>query len=165
MSSTRAIDIRRELRPADPARIAELHRAVYVPEFGLNEAFVRGVAEGIEAAVRTGWPARSGAVWLIGENERMSGCLALTDEGAVGRVRWFVLAPELRGQGLGRRLMDGLLEHALQAGHSMLELETFSALTAAAHIYRSAGFSVVWERETSVWGPPIVYQHYELRLR
>jgi hypothetical protein len=44
-------------------------------------------------------------------------------------------------------------------------LETFSALRTAAHLYRDAGFRVVWEREIDIWGPPIVYQHYELRLR
>jgi GNAT superfamily N-acetyltransferase len=165
MSPASALAIRRELRPGDRRRIAELHRAVYVPEFGLNDVFVHGVADGVEAAIERGWPERSGAVWLIGEGDRLTGCLALTDEGAVGRVRWFVLAPELRGQGVGRRLIDGLLAAAREAGHSKLELETFSALSAAAHVYRSAGFRLAWERETEVWGAPIVYQHYELQLR
>jgi GNAT superfamily N-acetyltransferase len=146
MAPVSALVIHRQLQPADRRAIAELHRAVYVPEFGLNDVFVRGVADGVEAAVASGWPERSGAVWLIGESERLTGCLALTDEGAVGRVRWFVLAPELRGQGVGRRLMGELLDEARRAGHSKLELERFSALTAAARIYRSAGFRVTWER-------------------
>ena len=35
----------------------------------------------------------------------------------------------------------------------------------AAHLYRSVGFTVVWERSRDDWGPPITYQGYELRLR
>jgi hypothetical protein len=38
-------------------------------------------------------------------------------------------------------------------------------LTAAAHVYRSAGFEVVSARDRDDWGPTITYQHYELRLR
>jgi ribosomal protein S18 acetylase RimI-like enzyme len=159
------VTIRRELREADPQAIADLHRAVYATEYGLGERFVRDVADGVATAIARGWPERSGAAWLIGEGGRLSGCLALTDEGGYGRVHWFVLAPALRGQGLGRRLLDELLNEARDAGHAGLELETFSALTAAARIYRDAGFRVAWERDTDMWGPPIVLQHYELGLR
>ena len=37
-------------------------------------------------------------------------------------------------------------------------------LTVAARIYTSSGFRVVWERERTDWGPPAVYQGYELTL-
>ena len=130
MVTASAVTIRRELREADGRAIAELHNAVYATEYGLDETFVSDVADGVAAAVERGWPARSGAAWLIGEGERLSGCLALTDEGSYGRVRWFVLAPELRGQGLGRRLLGELLDEARHAGYEALELETFSALSA-----------------------------------
>jgi len=49
-------------------------------------------------------------------------------------------------------------------GFSRLALETFSAPSAAARIYREAGFEVTWERERTDWGPPVTYQHYRLEL-
>ena len=158
------VTIRRQLRDGDRGAIVDLHRAVYSREYGLGETFVRGVADGVAAAIERGWPARSGAGWLIGDDGRLSGCLALTDEGATGRVRWFVLAPELRGLGLGQQLLAELLKEARDACHERLELETFSALRAAAHLYRAAGFRVASQRETDMWGPPIVFQRYELWL-
>jgi ribosomal protein S18 acetylase RimI-like enzyme len=92
--------------------------------------------------------------------------VALTDEGhGRGRVRWVVFGPELRGRGLGRRLLGELLDQARAEQYRSLELETFSELRAAAHLYRSSGFTVTWERPRDDWGPPIVYQHYELQLR
>src|SRR5581483_2035270 len=107
-----------------------------------------------------------GAVRLVDSGERLAGCVALTEEGdGIGRIRWVVLAPELRGAGLGRRLIGELVDQARDAGWHTLQLETFSRLEAAAGIYRQLGFRVVSERERHDWGPPIVYQHYELRLR
>jgi|SRR5579884_172236 len=161
------ITTRRQLQPGDDAAIAELHRRVYQPEYGMNDEFVARVAEGARRAIARGWPRTGGAVWLVeraGEPE-LAGSLALTDEGdRRGQVRWFVLVPELRGQGLGRALLEQLLASARAAGMRRLELETFSALTSAAHLYREAGFRAVWERERTDWGSPITYQHYELEL-
>ncbi len=171
MISTAAPDqivIRRTLADDDAARIAELHRRVYVPEYGMNDVFVARVAEGVREAIAVGWPQSGGGVWLIdGPRDRVElrGCLALTDEGdGLGRPRWFVLAPELRGRGLGRGLVDELVARAREQGFERLELETFSALSAAARIYRELGFRVTSERRRKDWGPPITYQHYRLEL-
>jgi ribosomal protein S18 acetylase RimI-like enzyme len=158
--------IRHELREGDVAAIADLHRRVYGPEYGMNDEFVNRVAAGVEAAVTGGWPREAGAVWLVDREHELRGCLALTDEGlGVGRLRWFVLGSELRGRGLGRALVDELLAAARERGLRRLELETFSALTTAARIYRAAGFRLTRERERTDWGPPIIYQHYALELR
>jgi ribosomal protein S18 acetylase RimI-like enzyme len=159
------IAIRRTLRDSDARAIAELHRRIYEPEYGLNEQFTASVQEGVEAAAAAGWPERSGAVWLVERDGPLLGALALTDEGSgLGRVRWFALDPSLRGRGLGRSLMSELLDEARAAGLRELALETISVLTAAARIYRDAGFRVVWARERHDWGPSVTYQGYELKL-
>jgi GNAT superfamily N-acetyltransferase len=160
------IVIRRTLREGDVQGIAELHRRVYVPEFGMNEEFVGAVASGLNSARVRGWPDPGGAVWLVERDGALRGSLALTDEGAgLGRVRWFVLDPAVRGQGLGALLVGELLAKARSDGLRKLELETFSALHVAARIYRAAGFQLVSERERRDWGEPISYQRYELELR
>jgi GNAT superfamily N-acetyltransferase len=159
--------IRRSLGAADPAAIAELHKRVYSAEYGRNQAFTDAVATSVQAAVERGWPHRGGAVWLIDDDRtvRLEGSLGLTREAdGLGRVRWFVLDHELRGRGLGRQLIDELLAEARAQSINRLELETFSALTAAAHIYRTVGFRLVSSRERDDWGPTITYQHYELEL-
>ena len=162
---TNDISIRRDLRDGDADAIAELHRRVYGSEYGLNERFVDGVRRGVEAAMRSGWPQRSGAAWLVDGDAGLRGALGLTEEGGgLGKVRWFVLDPSLRGRGLGRELIAELLHEARAAGLQTLVLETFSGLTAAAHIYRAAGFHVTWERPLEEWGPAVTFQQYELTL-
>src|SRR5215470_14795709 len=159
------IVIRRTLRDGDAEAIAELHRRVYASEYGLNERFVESVHGGVESARSSGWPERGGAVWLVDGDDELLGALGLTDEGeGAGRLRWLVLDRTLRGRGLARSLVTELIGEARAAGMRNLSLTTYSELTAAARIYRDAGFRVEWERVRDDWGPTITYQGYTLDL-
>jgi ribosomal protein S18 acetylase RimI-like enzyme len=163
--TTNDISIRRELRDGDADAIADLHRRVYASEYGLNNQFVEGVRRGLEAAVSKGWPRQGGAVWLVDGDETLLGALGLTDEGeGAGRLRWLVLDRSLRGRGLARSLVAELIEEARAVRLHTLTLETYSELTAAARIYRDAGFRVQWERTRDDWGPAITFQGYALDL-
>jgi ribosomal protein S18 acetylase RimI-like enzyme len=165
MQVTAPVSIRRSLRDGDGDAIVALHDRVYRAEYERNDAFVAAVAAAVDRAVVAGWPRAGGAVWLVELEGVVAGSVALTDEGdRVGHVRWVVFAPELRGRGLGRKLVAELIAEARSAGMARLQLDTFSALKAAAHLYRSVGFRVLDERERDDWGPTITYQHYELRL-
>jgi ribosomal protein S18 acetylase RimI-like enzyme len=164
-TSTEDIVIRRTVRDGDTAAIAELHRRVYGSEYGLNERFVAGVQRSLDAAVLNGWPERAGGVWLVERDGPLLGALGLTDEGqGVGRLRWLVFDPAVRGRGLARSLVADLIEEARRAGQRALTLETYSDLTAAARIYRDAGFRIEWERVRDDWGPRVTYQGYRLDL-
>lgn len=158
-------EIRRELRDGDAEAIVEIHERIYKPEHGMDDRFVQGVRGTVGRAVEAGWPAGGGA-WLVdGEDGRLAGCIGLTDEGdGLGRIRWVVLAPEVRGLGIGRRMITEAVAEARRLGFERLELDTFGALRAAASIYRSLGFKLVSEEQTDMWGPQIAYQHYVLDL-
>jgi GNAT superfamily N-acetyltransferase len=158
------VSIRRDLRPGDLGEVSALHGTVYAAEHGLDRRFEAGVARTLAEAVARGWPDRGG-FWAVEHRGRFAGSLALTEEDdGAGKVRWFLLAPELRGAGLGRGMLEELLAEADRAGLHPLRLETFSALEAAGHLYRSAGFEVVDSSRFSGWGRPIVLQHYERSL-
>jgi len=159
------IAVRRELRPGDEQAIGDLHERIYPAEFGLNASFCESVRQNIEAARARGWPGPREAVWLIDGGRELAGSLGLTGEDDhVGRVRWFVLAPELRGRGLGRSLVTELIAEARASGYARLELETFSDLATAARIYRAAGFRLLSSDERHDWGPPVVFQSYAMEL-
>jgi len=53
-------------------------------------------------------------------------------------LQW--IHPELRGRGVGRRLLAALEEQALQLGLTTLRLDTSSHLDEALALYRSAGY-------------------------
>ncbi len=161
------LTIRREWRAGDGDALIELHRQVYPPEYGVDESFVDDIGVTLEQLAERGWPGRAGdGVWLVDRGDELAGCLVLSDEGeGEGRVRLFLLAAGLRGIGLGRRMLAELLELARAAGYERLTLATFADLTAAAHLYREAGFRVVGEDRAPRWGrADFNYQHYELAL-
>jgi GNAT superfamily N-acetyltransferase len=162
--SRAGFEIRREMRAGDPEAIVAMHERLYPAEYDRNEVFVAMVAKSVADAVERDWP-EGGGIWVVERGGRFSGSVALTDEGdGIGSLRWVLLAPELRGARLGRRLVGEAIERARELGMRRLELYTFSALTSAAKIYRDAGFRVVSARERSDWGPTITYQEYELEL-
>ncbi len=158
-----SIIVRRELRPGDTDAIAAMHGEVYTGEYRLGQAFVTDIVRNLSAAVEAGWPER-GSVWLVELDGSLVGSLALTEEAPGGAcLRWVLLRSELRGTGLGRRLVTEAVEEADEAGYDLIYLETFSDLQYAARIYRSLGFEVTRTREDDRWGRTLLLQRYERR--
>lgn len=161
------MQIRRELRPGDVGDMIALHGRIYAEEWGHDATFEAMVAQSFVDAAAKGWPGANGGIWLIEEQDRLMGCLGLTDEGGgEARLRWFVFEPHLRGRGLGRELVAELFAKTEEAGYERITLETFSDLSAAAHLYREHGFELVWEDTRPRWSrAEVTYQRYERELR
>jgi GNAT superfamily N-acetyltransferase len=158
--------IRRVLRPGDLGEIIAHHGRLYGAEYGVDPTFESHVAASVAAAGKRGFPRQGEGIWIVERDGAHLGSIALTDEGdGSATVRWFVLDASLRGRGLGRGLVSEVLALADAAGYERVGLETFSELTAAAHIYRSNGFELQWEQTGPRWGrEQITYQRYELVL-
>jgi ribosomal protein S18 acetylase RimI-like enzyme len=159
--------IRRDLRPGDLGEIIAHHGRLYGREYGVDSTFEGHVGASVSAPGGRGFPTANERLWIVETEGRHAGSLALTDEGGgLGAVRWFVLDPELRGKGLGRRLVGELVAEAEAAGYRGLWLETFSDLRAAAHIYRSHGFELISSETGPRWGrDELTYQRYELSFQ
>jgi len=72
------------------------------------------------------------------------GCAGLRPLGqATLELKHFFLVPEVRGQGLGRRMLAGVEEVARMLGARRILLDTAAALREAAALYRSAGYEDV----------------------
>jgi ribosomal protein S18 acetylase RimI-like enzyme len=123
------------------------------------------VAEALGRLVGRGWPGDGEGVWVAEADGERAGAIVLSDEGGrLSRLRMFVLRPEYRGAGVGRRLLDALLARARAAGYERIELDTFSELQAAARLYRDAGLRRVRAERRRLWGREIESERFELRL-
>jgi RimJ/RimL family protein N-acetyltransferase len=159
--------IRRELRPGDLGAIIAHHGRMYLDQYGLDSTFEGHVAASVAGAGKRPFPRENEGIWIVELDGEHMGSIALTDEGdGQAMLRWVVLDPALRGRGLGRRLVAEVVAFAEAAGYERVTLETFSDLTAAAHIYRSNGFELQWEQTGPRWGrETITYQGYELNFQ
>jgi DNA-binding MarR family transcriptional regulator/GNAT superfamily N-acetyltransferase len=82
-----------------------------------------------------------GALLVARLHARPVGCGALKFQGsgpALLKRMW--VAPEARGLGLGRRLLDHLEAYAREAGARVIHLETNRTLIEAIALYRSSGY-------------------------
>jgi len=89
------------------------------------------------------------------------GCGALKfHENAIGELKRMWVAPQVRGLGLGRRLLLALEHEAREAGMTILHLETNHTLTEAIELYRHSGY-----REVEAFNDEPYAQHwFEKRL-
>jgi ribosomal protein S18 acetylase RimI-like enzyme len=157
--------IRDELRPGDMEAIVAHHRLIYGEEYGVDSRFGDFVAAAVARAEEHGFPTERETIRIVELNGEHVGSIGLTDEGDAAAIRWVVFSPEVRGMGLGRRLVDEMLAFAEDHGYRRVWLETFSELEAAAHLYREAGFVVTSDDTAPRWGrESITMQRYELEL-
>jgi len=166
MSVTRSIVVRDDLRPGDMEAIVAHHRRIYGEEYGVDSRFGDFVAAAVARAVERGFPGEREAIRIVELDGEHAGSIGLSDEGdGEAAIRWVVLSPEGRGNGLGRRLLRELLAFAEEHGYRRVWLETFSELRAAARLYREHGFAVTAEDTAPRWGrDEITMQRYELEL-
>lgn len=89
-------------------------------------------------------------VGYLGDTLVATGALSpeVTDDGSAAlRVERMSVRADLRGQGLGRRMLDALLDIARKRGCQLVVLETTTTWTDAVRFYSRYGFQFVDERD------------------
>ncbi|MGL5881874.1 GNAT family N-acetyltransferase [Synechococcus elongatus] len=139
----------RPWQPSDRETAAQLIAQV-LAEYGLGwepEGADRDVIEVEQAYWQTG-----GVFWVLEQGDRLVGTgafypLPMRGEGAA-EIRKMYLLPEVRGQGLGRALLQRLEQAIAEAGYRQIWIETSSLLKEAVSLYESAGYQPTTEVHT-----------------
>ena len=132
----------REVR--DAGEVAEVQRLV------LAHAAARSTTPGVEymRADALGLPGPyvppRGGLWLATSDDLGIGCVALRplDAEAAEVKRMFVDAA-WRGRGVGRALLETLIDGARARGYKILRLGTLQDMTVAQSLYHSLGFTPI----------------------
>jgi GNAT superfamily N-acetyltransferase len=96
---------------------------------------------------------------------RVRGSVAIVDASEnAAQLRWLILHPEVRGFGLGRRLVEEAVGFCRTCGYARVLLWTVKGLLAATRIYTGIGFRLTEEKTHRIWGNEITEQRYELEL-
>src|SRR5437867_1046179 len=122
MAATRdnSIELRWDIRPGDLGRVLHLHGVVYSQEHGFDLTFEGYVAGTLGHFASPIDPARE-RLWLAETAGRLVGCVALVKYADdVAQLRWLLVDPASRGQGLGRRLVQEVIAFAREAGYRLL---------------------------------------------
>lgn len=82
-------------------------------------------------------------VWSLWDGDQLAGCGALREiDSTHGEVKSMRTAEEHLGKGVGRRILEHIINTSRVRGYERLSLETGStdAFAAAIHLYESSGF-------------------------
>ncbi len=152
--------------PGVVGKITEAHGTYYYEHWGFDVTFETQVGRELSEFVINLHDRRDGfwVAWVAGA---FAGSVAIDGSDAQGqgaRLRWFIVAPQFQGRGIGRALLRNSIEFCRGAGHSRVFLWTFEGLEAARYLYEEVGFRLAEEREVRQWGQNIREQMFELKL-
>ena len=134
--------------------------AAYYKE--LDERFETGFDPGNGGYAGKPPSAQAAGCFLIARlNGHAIGCGALKPiDASTGEIKRMWVAPDTRGLGVARRLLEALEDQALRSGMTRVVLDTNKALTQAQALYRKAGY-----RETKRYSDnPYAHFWFEKKL-
>ncbi len=153
------------LEIGDAGWLIEQHARIYARDEGFDRTFEAVVARILADFIEGHDPARERA-WIAKRGTERLGSIfcVLGPRPGVAKLRLFLLVPEARGQGLGRRLLETCLDFARAAGYRHLQLGTHESHRAACALYRSAGFSCDWSKPVHSFGVDLIEQQWSIDL-
>jgi putative acetyltransferase len=135
----------RAIRRADNPAVARVIRQV-MTEFGAVGCGFSINDEEVDAMYEA-YPAPGSAFFVVERQRKVLGCggMGPLREGRAGicELRKMYFMPELRGSGLGTRLLGIILDAARQAGYTLCYLETLEGMHQARRLYSKHGFEPI----------------------
>jgi len=113
----------------------------HYPDLDINEF----AAEHTYDDIRQKFPGEhvppDGCLLIAKSDGNVCGCIALGRlDDATCEVRTLFVRPTCRGGGIGKVLVDAVLDHARAFGYSYARLDTLQFMDSAQRLYRSIGF-------------------------
>lgn len=85
-----------------------------------------------------------GELLLAKAGDHVLGCIGLKPLApGVAEIKRLYVREQARGKGLARRLVEGILEIAVERGYAEVKLDTLPQMEAAIALYKSFGFAPV----------------------
>jgi ribosomal protein S18 acetylase RimI-like enzyme len=157
------ISIRTELQAGDIGYVTYLHGILYKIEYNYGINFEAYVARGLHEFYEQYDPSNN-RVWVCEHNRKIVGFLLLMNRGNAAQLRYFIIVPEYRGIGLGKKLMGLYMDFLRQCGYESSYLLTTHELYTAAYLYKKYGFKLKEEKDSTSFGKALKENMYTLEL-
>lgn len=155
------------LRPfaaTDAPWLVDQHRTLYARDEGFDDSFGDLVAQ-ILADFVAGHDATCERGWIATEGPERLGSIFCVRLGAdVAKLRLFLLTPQARGKGLGKRLLATCMGFARDAGYARMQLWAHESHRAACALYAATGWTLDSSVPVRSFGQDLVEQSWTIRL-
>lgn len=155
----------RTYKAKDIGYVIARHRELYEDEYKFSKEFSDYVGKYVLEFHEHHDEAKEN-MWIAEVNGKVAGVIALVKvDDDTAQLRWFLIEPEARGKGLGRKLIETLIDFCKEKGYKHILLWTVNILEAARHLYGSYGFKLTESVENTSWTDDIIYEeHWDLYL-
>ena len=155
----------KEFRANDAPWLVERHQTLYAAAEGFDDTFGPLVADILADFIANHDPARERGWIAEGDGERLGSifCVRLSDD--IAKLRLFLLVPQVRGRGLGKRLWAACTGFARAAGYRDMQVWTHESHRAACALYRSQGWDLLHSTPVTSFGVDLVEQSWKISLR
>jgi GNAT superfamily N-acetyltransferase len=159
-----ATSVIRPFRAEDIPWLVERHQTLYAADEGFDDTFGPLVRDILDAFVADHDPSCE-AGWIAEEAGRPLGSIfCVRTDAETAKLRLFLLVPEARGKGLGRRLLNTCLGFARSRGYRRMALWTHESHEAACALYARSGFRLTRSVPVHSFGVDLVEQSWEIDL-
>ncbi len=152
----------RDFEATDAQWLADLHGVLYAREEGFDETFGPLVAGIIADHLANRDPRRERGWVAVADSARLGSIFCVAGPQGRAKLRMFLLAPQARGHGLGRRMLDLCLRYARDRDYGGLTLWTHESHRAACALYVAAGLRVTASRPVRSFGCDLVEQTWAI---
>jgi DNA-binding MarR family transcriptional regulator/GNAT superfamily N-acetyltransferase len=154
----------RDLEPGDIGWIVHRHAVLYAREYGWDHTFEAMVAK-VGSEFIENFDPKCERAWIAEIDGRIVGSVFLVRKTkTTAKLRLLYVEPDVRGQGIGRRLVESCIAHARKVGYKRMTLWTNDVLTAARAIYEATGFELVQSEPHCSFGKDLVGETWERAL-
>lgn len=153
----------RPFQPGDVGYIAHLHGTLYDKTYKFRQVFEYYVMKGLTEFMLN---KDGGELWVAEVNGEIAGSIAITQStNKHAQLRWFVLAENYQGLGIGKELMETAIDFSRQQGYQHVFLWTVSILETARYLYQKYNFILTEEKPNDEWtGTKLIEERWDLDL-
>jgi GNAT superfamily N-acetyltransferase len=154
----------RSHRPGDIGYITYRHAMFYSQTYGFDVTFDAYVASGLSQYIMQ-YDSQKEHLWVVEEGTTPVGSLAIVKKkDEVAQLRWFLVEPQARGRGLGKKLLHEAIAFCKRKNYQKIILWTISNLYAARQLYEQFGFQVTNNKTHQIWGQELTEELWEIGL-
>ncbi|WP_212004103.1 helix-turn-helix domain-containing GNAT family N-acetyltransferase [Chitinophaga sp. HK235] len=158
------IHFRYDLQPGDIGYLIYLHGELYAKEYGYNLEFEAYVCKTFQDFLATYNNNKDRVFLAIADNKIVGAVAILGSSRYLAQLRWFVVHPDYRGKGLGKRLLNEAISFCREKNYQTIYLMTTSIHTTAIDMYKRVGFRKTGEKFLQLWGMQLYEQRYDMSL-
>ncbi|WP_299862942.1 GNAT family N-acetyltransferase [uncultured Roseobacter sp.] len=154
----------RQFTADDRDWLVDQHGRLYAQTEGFDDSFGLLVGDILDAFIAEHDPELERG-WIAEEDGTRLGsifCVRLSETAA--KLRLFLLVPQARGKGLGKRLLETCMGFAKDRGYQGMQLWTHESHKAACALYKAHGWQLESTKPVHSFGQDLVEQSWRYRF-